>query len=297
MAPEQIGGDTVDRRADVYAVGVVLWEIIAGRCLVDADNEEAMITQVLENEFPRLSAVRSDVPSDLDDIVTRALDADTAVRYQSARDMAVALEAVMPVATLRTVRHWVEELAREDLERKAARVAEAERTAAQLSPMPQPSTEGRFLYAPGTAPASSGDGSERRSAAGRHEAQESVMPDSRRKVLPVVAVSLAVALVVAIGVWWLGTRGKSSDSDAGDAGSTHEPSPVIHEDPAAQPEGGVAAPAASTSIAARSSTAPRVGGKPEAAPRARPPRVPPRQCNPPFTIDHEGYRVPKPECL
>lgn len=95
MSPEQYDGENVDRRTDVWALGVVLWETTVGRRLFRADNDGATIARVLHKPVPRPSEVRADYPPELEAIVMRCLERDVTVRYPSAEALAEDLEAFM----------------------------------------------------------------------------------------------------------------------------------------------------------------------------------------------------------
>lgn len=82
MAPEQAGGKKVDARADVFSVGVMLWEAVAGRRL--RSGNAADIVKALTEDVPRLSVEHPDVPDQLDDIVAKATANDREQRYPSA---------------------------------------------------------------------------------------------------------------------------------------------------------------------------------------------------------------------
>jgi serine/threonine-protein kinase len=92
MAPEQIRMQPVDRRADIFALGVVLWEASVGARLFKRDQEWMTAKAILEEEIPRPSARRADFPSELEQIVMRALERDPAARYPTALEMARDLE-------------------------------------------------------------------------------------------------------------------------------------------------------------------------------------------------------------
>jgi serine/threonine protein kinase len=87
IAPEQATAATVDRRADIWAVGVVLWEALTGRRLFKADSDAATILLTLTADIPSASSVRADVPEALDAILERALERDPDLRYQTAFEM------------------------------------------------------------------------------------------------------------------------------------------------------------------------------------------------------------------
>lgn len=94
MAPEQLNGATVDRRVDVRAAAVVLWEALAGAPLFHAENETATAARVLEGVTKTPSQIAKGVPPELDAIVLRGLAPRAEDRFQTALEMAEALDAV-----------------------------------------------------------------------------------------------------------------------------------------------------------------------------------------------------------
>ncbi|WP_437729128.1 serine/threonine-protein kinase [Sorangium sp. So ce861] len=133
MAPEQILCGEVTRRTDVFAAGVVLWEALAGQRLFDGGDEAAIVGAVLERPIPPPSSLAAHVPPALDAIVLRALERNAEGRYPTARELAIAVEDAVPLASPRAVGEWVEELAGDALARRAARVAEIEGASAAAS--------------------------------------------------------------------------------------------------------------------------------------------------------------------
>ncbi len=95
MAPEQYENDNIDQRADVWALGVVLWEATTSRRLFRAANDAATIARVLHKPIPRPSSVVSDYPKDLEAIVMRCLARDLEARYASAEALAEDLEQAL----------------------------------------------------------------------------------------------------------------------------------------------------------------------------------------------------------
>jgi serine/threonine-protein kinase len=93
MAPEQARGDAgVDHRADVFAAGIVLWEVLACRRLFKAEGEAQTLNKVLNEPIPPVSSAWEEVPPALDAIAAKALERDRALRFQSAIELADALE-------------------------------------------------------------------------------------------------------------------------------------------------------------------------------------------------------------
>jgi eukaryotic-like serine/threonine-protein kinase len=128
MAPEQVRCEVITRRTDVFAAGVVLWELLTGQRLFASDNDGATIEKILVGWVAPPSSIVKDVPASLDAIALRALDPNPEKRFATAREMAVALEDALPRALGRDVAAWVEKVARKDLEARRLRVANIERT-------------------------------------------------------------------------------------------------------------------------------------------------------------------------
>jgi serine/threonine protein kinase len=91
MSPEQARGEDLDLRADIFALGVVLWESVTGRRLFQRDNDLATMRALIYDPIPKPSSVVP-VAEGLEAIILRALTRDPAVRFQTARDLANALE-------------------------------------------------------------------------------------------------------------------------------------------------------------------------------------------------------------
>jgi formylglycine-generating enzyme required for sulfatase activity/serine/threonine protein kinase len=127
MAPEQLGGGDVTRKADIYAASVILWELLSGKRLFYKGDPQTVLIEKLFKGVPQcLTEIWSDIPDALDEIVLRGLSRDPALRFESARTMAIALESCGPLASLSEVSAWVEGLAHDALEERAQRVSEYE---------------------------------------------------------------------------------------------------------------------------------------------------------------------------
>lgn len=95
MSPEQLIGAPLDGRSDVFAVGVCLWEMLAGRRLFDQDEEAEVIAAIRKGRPPPPSAYRPDLPRALDRILGRALETEPERRYRSARAFQLACEELL----------------------------------------------------------------------------------------------------------------------------------------------------------------------------------------------------------
>ncbi|WP_437931640.1 protein kinase [Sorangium sp. So ce291] len=139
MAPEQLRGAPVDRRADIYAAAVVLWEVLTGRRLFTGECDAEIFGRILEGVIQPPSAF-GDVPPALDAVVQRGLEKDPDRRYATALEMAAALEEALPPASPRAVGAWVEATAGSLLEARAKSLAEIETSQRSALPTPPPSS-------------------------------------------------------------------------------------------------------------------------------------------------------------
>ena len=311
IAPEQLQHGSANRKADVYAAAVVLWEALTGERLFLADSEAATIARVLTGEVVPPSSLVPDVPAELDAVVMRGLKRDPSERFETARDMARALEACSPPMTATRIGEWVETTAGTALAVRARIVSDVEQI--EELPMADASSRPPRLLASSEEPTVA----EVRSDGGANLAP-SVHVQRGRQRRVVIATALLAFLVGALGLRALLPQRANRDEErrvAARAPSTEQtvsaapnmtevsPVPTVTADPSASVE---AAPTASgSSLAVPSAVPSALALKPEPSARSkavllpRPHRTPTpkNDCDPPYTIDQEGHRHYKVECL
>ena len=94
MSPEQLMGKAIDRRSDIFSLGVLLYTTIAGRPPFDGDDISSIVSQVLYKEQEPLSSMVKDTPPDLDGVLARALEKDVDRRHSTAGELAEELIAI-----------------------------------------------------------------------------------------------------------------------------------------------------------------------------------------------------------
>jgi serine/threonine-protein kinase len=98
MAPEQLRGLRVDRRTDVFALGIVMWETLIGRYLFRRDTEFLTFQAITSEPIEDVAALRPDVPAQLSEVIRKALSRDRDERFSTARQLGEAIaQAIQPV--------------------------------------------------------------------------------------------------------------------------------------------------------------------------------------------------------
>jgi serine/threonine protein kinase/formylglycine-generating enzyme required for sulfatase activity/dienelactone hydrolase len=106
MSPEQAQGQPVDARSDVFSLGAVLYEMLAGRRPFAASSDIGLLTAILRDTPQPLRSVRPEIPADVEGIVNRALSKNPPDRYVSVGDMRAALAAAHARITLPSDTFW-----------------------------------------------------------------------------------------------------------------------------------------------------------------------------------------------
>ncbi|APR80542.1 Serine/threonine protein kinase PrkC, regulator of stationary phase [Minicystis rosea] len=327
MAPEQIRGQDLDRRVDIYAAGVLLWEAVTRERMWKGATEVTIMHHVLNGEIPDPRDVCPTVSEELGRITRKALAHDRDDRYATAAELEADLEAFLgsvPV-TSRDVSNLVSrEFAEIRAERKRIVNQELQRRATQsASTMPPPVHDLQHAVDQGThssTPSSPREQSTRLNTGQSQSTNAPVLtaPVSSAQPAPASKRSsfVAIGLVLVIGfIVWRTTAVPSvspATPEARAASATlavPEPSASASSTPAPpepQPRASVTATASAPAASASAATS-KAPDAPVGARRARPPITPPaptpktatprRDCDPPFVIDAEGTKHFKAECF
>ena len=228
MSPEQANGEALDGRSDLFAVGIMMWEMLVGRRLFTGDDTRATLAAVLFGQIPRPRAQRPDVPPDLEHVCMKLLERDLPARYATAED---AIADLMECAD--APKNGREQLVQVLAERfpQLAPVRNSKRHAGLHTPQALPPivrnvADGSRPYTPAATPIvpMASIGAQRAAATGTMDPQYQMStvsgrpPKSRAIVLVaalIASAAIAFAIVMAV------THGKHGDSGGtGSAGSS-----------------------------------------------------------------------------
>ncbi|MBL8604598.1 MAG: serine/threonine protein kinase [Myxococcales bacterium] len=119
LAPETASGQEADAQADLYAVGIMLWEMLAGRKLFQGETDFATVKMVQQSQVPPLREFNKDVPEDLLPILEKALARDKRARYRTAQEMGDALQRFLALNRMFATASELGDLVSRALEEKA----------------------------------------------------------------------------------------------------------------------------------------------------------------------------------
>jgi serine/threonine protein kinase len=148
MAPEQVRCEPVDRRADVFAAGIVLWECVAGKLLFAEGTPAATLYNLLSRPIPRASSEVPELSPVLDEIIDRALRRDPDERFPTAKAMHDALEGFI-ASTGRVAAEEIGDLAKSLFEDTRSKVQTQIRTQLASLSLAKTTESGRFLATDG----------------------------------------------------------------------------------------------------------------------------------------------------
>jgi eukaryotic-like serine/threonine-protein kinase len=316
MAPEQLQHGAVDRRTDIFAASVVLWELLCGRRLFVADSSPEIMSRVLTQPIDPPQMHAPELSSELAAITLRGLDRDPAGRFATAEEMAQAIEESIAMPRSKDVGAWVAATAKEILDGRAQLVQAVEQASHKMPAAQQASGTGlaRAIEeaerrrenaelptdvgqrAPSGAVAPVGP------VVAVHEegtalstvqstSTEVVAPPRRSRAALALALAGGASLVLALGIAFAVSRGSLAPS-RGDAPPA--PAAVTVTEPSASAALVVPPPPPSSAPLAASSALPAVKRPPPARPAPPPSR---KACEIPYVIDAKGQKHFKPECI
>jgi serine/threonine-protein kinase len=297
MAPEQVSGEHVDRRTDVYAASVMLWEALTGKRFMPLGEFIATAQLILTRDHPKPSEVNPAVPRELDAVILKGLARDPEQRWQNTHAMAAALEKAYPVGSTREVGEWVRAVYAEPLSQRAKSVAAIENielpAIGSERPRAASHTSLPHIHIPKSPRVPDGTPQNVEAPAGVPRTK----PRTRFAIIAgVAALGLMFIVSLTMSTSKHGTPPEASGASASRAAPSAIPPPVPTPPPdttvdpsavasAQEPPSPPAAPAAAPA---------RRWGSPRRAPAPAPAKA---GCNPPYTIDANGVRVPKRQCF
>lgn len=239
MAPEQALGKKVDRRCDVWAAGVVAWEVLAGQRLYRQEDQVATLLKIVNEPPPRISTVRADVPQVLDDLVAETLTMDVEKRIGTAdelrRRLTEAWKSAGGLADAHEVSDFVQRTARPKIEARREQVSRVIKLRSSMPTLSGVSTGSVAAASPDeTTSAISASSLARHSQSDRELSPP--QPGGARPKLWAMGAALSLA-VVAGGAWLLG-RSQSRPAEAPARAlpaPAAQPSAAVRPEPSAQP--------------------------------------------------------------
>ncbi len=145
-APEQLRGEGVDRRADVFTAGILLWELLTGHKLLAGDSPAQTIARLLNESMPTVRSIAPTVDPRLEAIAMRALERNPANRYQTAQEMRDAIEEYLAAAGQAVRPDQIARLVCDLFRTERARVQQAIKD--ELSSIVHASSNSRIVAAP-----------------------------------------------------------------------------------------------------------------------------------------------------
>ncbi len=133
MAPEQLQSEPIDRRTDVYAASVVFWELLSGGKLFHGPSEGTIVQRILTQPVLPPSINNASVPAMLDAVILRGLSRDKDARFATAKEMAMAIEQSIGLASPSELTDLLDATCKTEIEARAGVIANVETRASRRS--------------------------------------------------------------------------------------------------------------------------------------------------------------------
>jgi serine/threonine-protein kinase len=274
LAPEQVHGNA-SRASDIYAVGVVLWEMLVGRALLQGAGGEVLAATLMGN-FPSPSAAGRADAAVLDQVVMTALEHDAGRRHASAQQMAEAIAALVTPASHGEIAAFLDTNVSEELERRRSAV---------LAMVAAVKREDAFVETRAASP---------------EDPRSLAAPAPARSLAPRLVVGLLVLVLVPLSALaWNALRTSTAPRIANEAPPSAPPSAAPSAavaDPSAVASEGEPPPLEPAPVGAGAATQSGAGLS-RVGPHPKKPPVKSTNCTPPYNINDEGRRIWKRECF
>lgn len=133
MSPEQAQGLDLDKRSDIFSLGIMLFELCTGRRLFRGKNEMETLRKIVEDEYPQPRQLNPNLSPRLEEIILRSLEKDTSRRYQTASEMQADLEDYIRSEQLKvsaiSLGAWMQDLFQDKLDAQKQMMAEGRQLA------------------------------------------------------------------------------------------------------------------------------------------------------------------------
>ncbi|MBX3184038.1 MAG: protein kinase [Polyangiaceae bacterium] len=304
MAPEQLASGDIDRRVDVFAAGVVLWESLTGKRLFAGQDLAETLGRITQAPVAPPSSLRPEVPPEVDAIVLKALAKTPGERFASALEFATTIEATGRVGSALTIGSWVQRIAAQGLSERSLQVSEVESRSTIVPRGIVPRAEVSVAEVPSAV------------------TEAPARPSRSWPLIAALTTATLLAVTLAVGALWVlrakeertaaepppdprvsaqtGATGPAEPTAAAEPTQPTTAGPIEAAEPAEPAEAAEPTQAPTpqaTKPSAPPSTKAAPAAQPKAAPKPKPAPAAVANCDPPYSIDDKGIKRIKPGCL
>jgi eukaryotic-like serine/threonine-protein kinase len=289
MSPEQMRGEAVDARSDLFSAAIVLWEALVGRRLFGGGDMRETVGKLLNGPLVNPCDLVPEIPKQLGEAVLKGLAREKENRFQTAKEMIVALEAAIVLAPTSRISGWLEQLVGEEITQRRERILELEQTKVITR-----------MAAVGLS--EQGDQTGQAKTDTSRLDVEVDLKQTRKTPVLIAAIAAFVTFAIAVGAIAAVFVYFASDRKPG---TTNPPVPSSSSDvalsaplPVASVEASVVATVTPLMASTISSNVPAVSTKKVGVASVRPTSKPPAiDCKDPYRIKESGEREYRRECL